>query len=184
MNKIGLSLTINKYSTYFESITHFLLFDTLDNTRLELINILTTHYKKLNINYPLLLNDFEYENFSQNYVKADTFIYKIFQDNKWDEPWDIQDIYEDVIEKIVNEDSENPPDFSEIYGEPNPDENKIDKFTMENDEAYQEMENKLKEIMDQTTSIKLNEEQVKDCKCQRCQQGYDHQQNKREVIIV
>ena len=55
---------------------------------------------------------------------------------------------------------------------------------MENDEAYQEMENKLKEIMDQTTSIKLNEEQVKDCKCQRCQQGYDHQQNKREVIIV
>ena len=30
MNKIGLSLTINKFTTYFESIPHFLMFETLD----------------------------------------------------------------------------------------------------------------------------------------------------------
>ena len=98
MNKIGLSLTINKYSTYYESINQFLLFDTVDNARRELINILVSHYKKLNINYPLQLIDFEYEIFNQSYVKADAFVYKIFQDNKWEEPWETQEIYDDVIE--------------------------------------------------------------------------------------
>jgi len=49
MNKIGLSLTINKFTTYFESISHFLMFDTLENAKSELINILVTHYKKLYI---------------------------------------------------------------------------------------------------------------------------------------
>jgi hypothetical protein len=33
MNKIGLSLTINKFTTYFESIPLFMMFDNLDDTR-------------------------------------------------------------------------------------------------------------------------------------------------------
>ena len=180
MNQIGLSLTINKFTTYFESIPHFLMFDTLENARIELINILVTHYKKLHINYPPVLVDFEYELFSQNYVKADAFVYKIFNNDRWDEPWETQDIYDDVIEKIIKEESDNPPEFSEIYGEPDPDENIINKFTMENDECYQEMENKLKEIISQTNTVKFKEEQVKDCKCKSCQEGYQHQMSKKE----
>ena len=66
MNKIGLSLTINKCINHFESIPYFLLFETLENAKLEIINILVSHYKKLHINYPHDLNDFEYEIFSQN----------------------------------------------------------------------------------------------------------------------
>ena len=184
MNKIGLSLTINKFTTYFESIPHFLMFDTLDNARNELINILVTHYKKLYINYPPVLVDFEYEIFSQNYVKADAFVYKIFSNDRWDEPWESQDIYDDVIERIIKEESDNPPEFSEIYGEPDPDENIINKFTMENDECYQEMENKLKEIISQSSDLKIKDDQVKDCKCKSCQEGYQHQMSKKENIIV
>ena len=103
MNKIALSLTINKYVNYFESISHFLIFDTLENTKSELINILVTHYKKLHINYPHDLTDFEYELFSQNYVKADAFVYKIYYNERWEEPWESQDIYDEVIEKIIKE---------------------------------------------------------------------------------
>jgi len=183
MNKIGLSLTINKFTTYFESIPHFLLFDTLDDARKELINILVTHYKKFNINYPPILIDFEHEVFSQQYVKAETFVYKIFQNDRWEEPWEPQDIYDDVIEQIIKEESDNPPEFSEIYGEPDPDENIINKFTMENDECYQEMENKLKEIINQTNTVKFKEDQVKDCKCKSCQEGFQHQTAKKEVVV-
>ena len=180
MNQIGLSLTINKFTTYFESTPYFLMFDTLENTRNELINILVTHFKKLHINYPSELSEFEYELFNHQYVKTDAFVYKIYQNNRWEEPWEPQDIYDDVIDKIVKEDSENPPEFSEIYGEPDPDENIINKFTMENDECYQEMESKLKEIISQTHTVKLKEDQVKDCKCQSCQEGFASQLLKRE----
>jgi len=185
MNHIGLSLTINKFTTYFESTPYFLMFDTLDNAKNELINILVTHYKKLNINYPPVLVDFEYEIFSQNYVKADAFVYKVFHNDRWDEPWETQDIYDDVIEKIVKEESENPPEFSEIYGEPDPDENIINKFTIENDECYQEMEKKLKEIISQSCNLKIKDDKVKDCKCNSCQEGYKKQQelNKEKIII-
>lgn len=180
MNKIGLSLTINKFTTYFESIPHFLMFENLENARTELINILVTHYKKFHINYPPVLIDFEHEVFSYQYVKAETFVYKVFQNDKWEEPWESQDIYDDVIEQIIKEESENPPDFSEIYGEPDPDENIINKFTMENDECYQEMENKLKEIISQTNTVKFKDDQVKDCKCKSCQEGFQHQLSKKE----
>jgi hypothetical protein len=179
MNKIGLSLTVNKFTTYFESIPYFLICETLENARTEMVNILVTHYKKFHINYPHDLSDFEYQLFNQQYVKADAFVYKIYQNDRWEEPWDTQDIYDDVIENIVNEEIKNPPEFSEIYGEPDPDENIINKFTMENDECYQEMESKLKEIINQTNTVKFKEEQVKDCKCQLCQEGYDHQQSKK-----
>ena len=180
MNKIGLSLTINKYSTYFECINNFLMFDTLEDAKNELINILVSHYKKLHIDFPQNLVDFEYELFNHQYIKADAFTYKLFQNNKWEEPWETQDIYDDIIDKMIKEETDNPPEFSEIYGEPDPDENIINKFTMENDECYQEMENKLKEIINQSSTAKLKEDQVKDCKCKACQDGYQYQISKKE----
>lgn len=182
MNNIALSLTINKNINYYESTPYFLTFDSLENARSELINILFTHFKKLHINYPNDLVDFEYEYFNQQYVKADSFVYKIYYNNRWDEPWETQDIYDDVIEKIVMEESDNPPDFSEIYGEPDPDENIINSFTMENDECYKEMESKLKEIINQSTDVKIKEDTVKDCKCKSCQEGFQHQQEKNIIV--
>ena len=176
MNKVALSLTINKYNNHFESKPYFLTFETLEQSRTELINILVTHFKKLHINYPQDLVDFEYELFNHQYVKADSFVYQIYHNDRWSEPWESQDIYDDVIEQIIKEESENPPEFSEIYGEPDPDENIINKFTMENDECYQEMENKLKEIISQSSDLKIKEDQVKDCKCKSCQEGFQHQQ--------
>jgi hypothetical protein len=180
MNKIALSLTINKFLSNFESIPYFLTFDSLEDTRTEIINILVTHYKKLHINYPQELAEFEYELFSHQYVKADAFVYKIFHNERWTEPWDTCEIYSDVIEQIVKEESENPPDFSEIYGEPDPDENIINSFTMENDECYKEMENKLKEIINKSSELKIKEDQVKDCKCKSCQEGYQQQLSKNQ----
>ena len=183
MNKVALSLTINKFTTYFEAIHCFLIFDTLENAKTELVNILVSHYKKLQINYPHDLEDFDYIVFNYQYVKAESFIYKIYYNDKWDEPWENQDIYNDVIEKIIKEESENPPDFSEIYGEPDPDENIINSFTMENDECYQQMEAKLKEIISQSTNIKIKEDTVKDCKCVSCQDGFQHQLQEKEITV-
>jgi hypothetical protein len=40
--------------------------------------------------------------------------------------------------------------------------------------------NKLKEIISQTNTVKFKEEQVKDCKCKSCQEGYQHQMSKKE----
>lgn len=187
MSKIALSLTVNKFINHFESIPYFLTFDSLEDTRNEIVNILVTHFKKLNINYPHELIEFEYELFSQQYVKTDAFTYKIYQNEKWEEPWETQDIYDDVIEKIIYEDSKDPPDFSEMYGEPDPDENIINKFTMENDVCYQEMEKKLKEIISQSCDLKIKDDQVKDCKCKSCQEGFQKQQetklHEKEIIV-
>ena len=165
----ALSLTINKYTTYFESINHFLVFENLDELRKELINILTNQYKNYNIDYPLELIKFENIIFNNEYIKADAFVYKIFFGNKWiDEPWDNQEIYDDVLESILNIDVKNPPDFSEIYGEPDPDENIINNSNIE-DEKINEIEKRLNNIMEQTKHIE--EEQIKECSCEKCLEG-------------
>lgn len=180
MSKIALSLTINKFDNHFESIPYFFTFQSLEDARTEMINILVTHFKKLHINYPHELVEFEYELFNQQYVKCDAFVYKIFQNDRWEEPWDTQDIYDEVVDNIINEESKNPPEFSEMYGEPDPDENIINKFTMESDECYQEMEKKIKEIINQGADLKIKDDQVKDCKCKSCQEGFQKQQEQRE----
>jgi hypothetical protein len=58
---------------------------------------------------------------------------------------------------------------------------------MENDECYQEMENKLKEIISQSANLKIKEDQVKDCKCKSCQEGFQKQKEQHlhdEEIVV
>jgi hypothetical protein len=169
----ALSLTINKYTTYFESINHFLVFENLDELKKELINILTNQYKNYNIDYPSELIKFENIIFNDNYVKTDAFVYKIFFENKWQEPWDNQEIYDDVLESILNIDVKNPPDFSEIYGEPDPDENIINNSNIE-DEKINEIEKRLNNIMEQTKHIE--EEQIKECSCEKCLEGCKSQE--------
>ncbi len=107
MSSVGLVIVINKYKNYFETKQHFLICDTLFNTKEKLLELLTEYFNKINIDYPLKLEDFEYEWFGQQYVKSNAFSYKIFVDGKWDEPWELQDIYDEVLERIVKHEIDN-----------------------------------------------------------------------------
>lgn len=173
MNNIGLIVTLNKFNTYFETKQETFICESEEKAREELINLLVNNFKSLNIDFPQELVDFEYIWFKQQYVNCNCFDYKLFN-SKWSEPWEPQDIYSEVLDRMFDEDSKNPPDFSEIYGEPNPDESKQDKFTMENDEKIQELENKLKEIISQAKTAHVKEDQVKECKCEKCQNREVH----------
>jgi hypothetical protein len=53
MNKVALSLTINKFINHFESTPYFLIFDTLENAKTELINILATHQEEFKSSFYL-----------------------------------------------------------------------------------------------------------------------------------
>jgi len=182
MNKIGLIVNINKYKHYFETSNATFVCDTFDNIKEKLINHLVLHFGNLNIDYPMDLTDFEYIWFNQNYVNTNAFSYFIFsqsdQSAKWSQPWELQEIYDDFLDKMVEKDSLNPPDFDTIYGEPNPDEDMDDNFTMDHNEEIEKFEKKLNEIMTNAKNIEIHENQVKDCDCDKCKEGYELQKAK------
>jgi hypothetical protein len=185
MNNIGLIVFINKYNIYFETINTSYLCDSIDDAKSKLIEALLREFSCKNIDYPLELIDFEYYWFNNKYVNADSFYYKLFIDGNWTEPWERQEIYSDVLEKMLEQENSNPPNFTEIYGEPNPDEEISDKFNMENDEEIHELNTKLTEIIKNAGSIKLNdEEQVKQCKCNKCTNSELHQEISEESIDI
>jgi len=171
MNKIGLIITINKFNNWFETIQTTFVSNTIDDAKNDLIEFLASHFKNLNIDYPLDLNDFEYLWFKQQYVNANSFYYKLFIDGIWSEPWDNQDIYSDVMDKIFEQETENPPDFTNLYGEPDPDENINDKFGGIESDQISEFEEKLTEIIKQSKTTHIKEDTVKECKCDKCQEG-------------
>ena len=182
MNKIGITVTINKYTTYFDSISYYLIVDSIEQANKYLIDTLVENFKYINIDFPNNLVDFEYHWFKQQYVKANSFTYKILSDNVWTEPWDYDDIYDDVLTKLEEYEIQNAPDFDKIYGEPHPDVEVDDKFNIENNEHTHEFEAKLKDIISQAQSVKTNnEDTVKDCSCEKCQEGYQYQQMKKEL---
>lgn len=180
MTNIALTLTINKYTNYFESITYYFIGDSLENIKIKLVNQISDHLKHTNISFPLDLVDFEYLWFKEQYVKSNVFVYKVFADNAWSEPWEYQDIYDEVLENIHSYEINNIPDFSKMYGEPNPDEESDDNFKFENDENIHEFETKLKEIISQSENPH-NDETIPDCACEQCQEGYRIQQMKKEL---
>ena len=169
MNNIGLIVFINKCDNYFETINRTYLCDSIEDAKSKLIEALSKEFSYKNIDYPLELIDFEYHWFNNQYVSADSFYYKLFIDGNWSEPWERQEIYSDVLEKMLEQENSNPPNFTEIYGEPNPDEEISDNFSVENNEEVHELNIKLTEIIKNAESIKINdEEQVKQCKCKKC----------------
>jgi hypothetical protein len=87
---------------------------------------------------------------------------------------------------MFEEDSKNPPDFSQIYGEPDPDEDTLDKFTMEDNEHIKEFESKLKEIISNSKKVSFKEDQVKDCNCDKCQDAkcFVDDDNKQKELEV
>jgi hypothetical protein len=160
MNKIGLIITINKYKHYFETNKTQLICETIDEARDILINNLTKEFSNLNIDYPFDLIDFEHHWFNQHDVKMDAFNYDLFIKDKWCKPWELQEIYLDVLDKIQANEEANPPNFDEIYGEPDPDEDIIDKFPIDKNEVIHEFEKKLTDIIEQakTSNFKTKEE--------------------------
>jgi hypothetical protein len=166
--KYGLIVTINKFNNCFESYQEIYTGNSMEDVNNKLINIISTEFNKINIDFPLELSDFEYIWFKQNYVKCDAFSYKIFYDGKWSEPWDNQEIYSDVLDKMLEKTIANPPDFSEMYGEPNPDEDKIDNFAEAPSEQLLEFEQRIKEIIEQSKDAHIGEDTVKECHCDKC----------------
>ncbi len=170
MSKFGLCLTINKYHNYFDTVSYYEVFDSAEILYKSLIDILSSHFTHLNIDFPQEINDFEYLWFGQQYVRASVFTYRVFNMNKWSEPWEAQDIYDDVLENLLNHDSAHPPDFNQIYGEPDPDENVVDKFNIsdETNEQIRIMDAKLNQIMSDSQHITPSETLVSECKCKHC----------------
>lgn len=181
MSQIGLIITINRFTSYFESNTYTSVFENIDEARNKLVSILVENFKYLNIDFPNNLVDFEYQWFKQQYVKANAFTYKIFSNGIWTEPWDYDDVYDDVLVKLEEYEIQNVPDFAKMYGEPNPDVEADDNFNIENNENVHEFETKLKEIISQAQSVKIQEDEVRDCQCDKCQEGYKVQQMKKEL---
>lgn len=168
MNKIGLIVTVNKFKYYFETEQQTWVCDSVEEAKKLLVKHLASLFSSLSIDYPLELSEFEYIWFGKQYVNTNAFNYKVFIGDKWIEPWEQEDIYSDVLDEMLDTENESPPKFEEIYGEPNPDEEVNDNFSMENNEAMQEFEKKLNEIIQSSKNVSFKEDQVKECKCDKC----------------
>ncbi len=180
MNKVGLIVTINKYNHWFETMQTSYVCDDIEDAKNTLVDYLVQQFRNLNIDYPLDLSDFEYLWFKQQYVNTNAFYYKLFMENIWCEPWDQQDIYSEVLDKMFEQETQNPPDFSNLYGEPDPDEEVNDNFdNIEHNEQLLELERKLTNIIKESKNVHFKEDTVKECKCDQCQEGevYQHEKN-------
>ncbi len=184
MSKIGLVVNINKFNHYFETSSTTFICNDLEEAKNKLIDHLVVNMGNLNIDYPMDFTDFEYIWFKQNYVNTEAFIYYIYAEETWFRPWDSQDIYSDFLDKMIEKDSSNPPDFETIYGEPNPDEETEDKFSMEQNEEIQELEKKLSEIITNAKTSNNHEDQVKECNCERCKEGEELQAMKLKEDLI
>jgi len=173
MNKIGLIIIINKFKNYFETSQTNFVCDSVSDAKDKLVEHLAKELSILNIDYPNDFIDFEYHWFHQQYVNTSAFNYKLFTDCVWCEPWEHQEIYSDVLDKMLANEESDPPNFEEIYGEPNPDEEVIDKFSMEKNEQIHELESKLTEIIKQSKTVSFKEDQVKECKCEKCKENHE-----------
>ena len=97
MSKIGLIVTINKID---ESVQTTFICSTLNECYIELINHIAKIFNILYIDFPINLEDFEYIWFKQEYTKNNSFVYSVFENNKWINPWTYEDIYSDVLTKM------------------------------------------------------------------------------------
>ena len=111
---IGLIIIINKYLSQ-ELLTFNLA--SIDEAKDKLISVLIDKFKNLNIDFPLLLSDLEYLWFNEEAIDLPIFSYKIF-DDIWTNPWEEQDIYSDVLDKLHEIEINTIPDLSKLYNEP------------------------------------------------------------------
>jgi hypothetical protein len=120
MTSIKLVILITKYKNHFELNKNIIYCNSIDECRNKLINFLADEFSNLNIDFPMDLNEFEYIWFDYSYVKSNAFDYLIVSSEEtliWNNPWELQDIYSDVLDIMYEKDVNNPPNFSELYGE-------------------------------------------------------------------
>jgi hypothetical protein len=78
-----------------------------------LVDFISGHVKDLNIDFPLDLEDFNTIWFDNNRVEADSFTYLIIPLNKssitynWNEPWNLNDVYDLLLDNIHKIELEN-----------------------------------------------------------------------------
>ena len=166
---VGLIINFIKYTQYFNIITESYICNDIDDAKKKLIDYLINQFQYLKIDFPLNLEDFEYIWFKNEYINTNVFTYKIFINNKWEEPWELQDIYTDLLDILQNIENEKILDLSEIYGEPNPDEYKEDNFSINNSEETCELKNIMNKIINDSKNINQKNDFVKECKCIKCQ---------------
>lgn len=121
-SKVGLIINVVKYKTYFETDIKTFECNSLKDAKIKLVNYLTDIYKHLVIDFPENMLDFEYIWFHEQYVKANAFNYKIYHNHKWSEPWELQNIYDSVLDTINKLDINADIDYGELYDEPSLDE--------------------------------------------------------------
>jgi hypothetical protein len=128
MTTFALTITLNKFTKYFESINKSFTCSDLEVTKNVLINFIASHINHLTIDYPLTLEEFEYIWFDEQYVKCNLFSYNVFniQSNEWINPWSLDEIYEDTLTYLHAKELLVPVNLSKLYGEPNPDEEEDD----------------------------------------------------------
>jgi len=137
---IALIIIINKYLSQ-EILTYNM--NNIDEAKNKLISILVDKFKNLNIDFPLFLSDLEYIWFNEESIELPIFTYKIF-DDKWTNPWEEQEIYTDVLDKLHEIEINTIPDFSDLYDEPSGD-NLYEDNT--DDNKYNEFESIIKNII-------------------------------------
>jgi hypothetical protein len=150
--KLEVKIIIDK-ETSNEKLFHA---NDLDSCKKLLIEYLASLLKNMNIDFPEYLFDFEYIWFQESFMETSFFSYDV--DNE--EPWEYQEIYEEVLDRLLAFEHANIPNFSELYSE-------------EEEEDYnysniveQEHENAL-EKFDQV-------EQVEECNCAKCVSQLSH----------
>lgn len=175
--KFGLIITINKYNkTYFESKEKTWVLDNEETVYSELIKYLVLQFKDLKFDYPLDLVDFDYLWFDKQYVNCNSFSYKVFNGEKWYEPWEYQDIYSDVFDAIQDEENKTHPDFTHMYGEPDGDEYKDNPEPLDETDQYQYMESKINDIISETN------DHVVECHCDKCKDE-EEKRNLKNIVI-
>ena len=111
---IGLFINFIKYNNSFNFENYTFICSDLNDAKQTLLNFLTKEFLYLKIDFPLLLEDFEYIFLKNEYINTNVFTYKIFINNTWEEPWELQDIYTDVLDILQEIEYKKDIDFSEI----------------------------------------------------------------------
>ena len=78
--------------------------NTLEEAKTELINYLALEFIKLNVDFPTNLNEFEYiwfDYYSMDHLDT-IFNYNIYHNDLWTKPWEQQEIYDDILDKVID----------------------------------------------------------------------------------